>query len=72
MADKILIAGASGVVGAAAVEAFLREGYEVVALSRRRPEIDSTQSFTHLAVDLQDATASHAALGALQGVTQVV
>jgi NAD(P)-dependent dehydrogenase (short-subunit alcohol dehydrogenase family) len=52
-------------VGAAAVEAFLREGWEVVALSRRAPEIAGSQAFTHLAVDLQDAAASRAALGAL-------
>jgi len=72
MRNKVLVAGASGVVGAAAVEAFLREGWEVVALSRRAPEIAGSQAFTHLAVDLQDAAASRAALGALTGVTHLV
>ena len=72
MRNKVLVAGASGVVGAAAVEAFLREGWEVVALSRRAPEIAGSQAFTHLAVDLQDAAASRAALGALSGVTHLV
>jgi NAD(P)-dependent dehydrogenase (short-subunit alcohol dehydrogenase family) len=62
MSKKVLVAGASGVVGAAAVEAFLREGWEVVALSRRAPEVAGSQAFTHLAVDLQDAAASRAAL----------
>ena len=37
MTKKVLIAGASGVVGMAAVEAFLRGGWQVVALSRRAP-----------------------------------
>lgn len=72
MPNKILIAGASGVVGAAAVDAFLADGWEVVALSRRRPETRSTRPYVHLAVDLRDAAASRAALGALSGVTHVV
>ena len=72
MSNKVLIAGASGVVGAAAVEAFLADGWEVVALSRRRPEIAHAKPYTHVAVDLRDAQASRAALGALSGVTHVV
>lgn len=70
MTKKVLIAGASGVVGMAAVEAFQREGWQVVALSRRPPEVEG--QFEHLAVDLRDATASRDALGRLQGVTHVV
>jgi len=70
MTKKLLIAGASGVVGMAAVEAFLREGWQVVALSRRAPEVQG--SFEHLAVDLRDATASADALGTLTDVTHVV
>ena len=54
MKGTVLIAGASGLVGAAAVESFLAAGYDVIALSRRRPEVDSTQSFTHSALDLPD------------------
>ncbi len=69
---KVLVAGASGVVGAAAVEAFLRDGWEVVALSRRAPEINSTRSYLHLSIDLQDAAASKTALGAVSGVTHLV
>ena len=72
MSKKVLVAGASGVVGTAAVEAFLAQGCEVVALSRRRPEIARSETFTHLAVDLRDAAASRDALGALSGVTHVV
>ena len=72
MPNKVLIAGASGVVGAAAVDAFLADGWEVVALSRRRPELVHERPYTHLSVDLRDAAASRAALGALTGVTHVV
>lgn len=72
MAGTVLIAGASGVVGAAAVDEFLSQGWEVIALSRRRPEVDSPKAFTHLSVDLRDAAATRAALSGLGGVTHVV
>lgn len=70
---KILIAGASGVVGAAAVDRFLaRDDFEVVALSRRRPEVESVRDFEHLSVDLRDADAAKAVLDGLSGVTHVL
>ena len=72
MQKKVLVAGASGVVGVAAVEAFLREGWTVVALSRRPPEVQVPGKVEHLGVDLRDAAASSAALGALKDVTHVV
>ncbi|MGE3774730.1 MAG: NAD-dependent epimerase/dehydratase family protein, partial [Gammaproteobacteria bacterium] len=72
MRKKVLVAGASGVVGVAAVEAFLREGWTVVALSRRSPEVQVAGTVEHLAVDLRDEAASKAALGALKDVTHVV
>ncbi len=72
MANKVLIAGASGVVGASAVDAYLAAGWDVVALSRRPPETDSTQPFQHLACDLRDAASARAALASLTGVTHVV
>lgn len=72
MIDKVLVAGASGVVGTAAVEGFLDAGWDVVALSRRVPEIAHKRSFQHVSADLQDAAASTAVLGGLQGVTHVV
>ncbi|MEY3476229.1 MAG: dependent epimerase/dehydratase family, partial [Pseudomonadota bacterium] len=34
---KVLIAGASGLVGYAAARAFIKEGWKVIALSRRIP-----------------------------------
>ena len=72
MPGKVLIAGASGLVGTAAVEAFLREGYEVVAVSRRRPEVDTTRDFTHLAVDLRDREECGRTFGGVGDVTHVV
>lgn len=69
---KVLIAGASGVVGAAAVEQFLDQGWDVVALSRRKPEIANPRPFEHLSIDLQNAQATQAALSRLTDVTHVV
>ena len=40
MTATVLVAGASGVVGTAAVERFLADGWDVVAVSRRAPEVD--------------------------------
>ena len=59
-------------VGAAAVEAFLNVGWDVVALSRRKPEVASSKSFQHLAVDLRDSATSKAQLGTSSNVTHVV
>lgn len=72
MAKTVLIAGASGLVGCAAVDAFLDAGWEVIALSRRKPEVFSERTFTHLTVDLQDRTACEAAFSHLADVTHVV
>jgi len=61
---SVLIAGASGLVGNATLELVLsRNGWhDVTALSRRRPEVDTTRPFTHLSVDLRDADATASAL----------
>ncbi len=72
MKGTVLVAGASGLVGAAAVEAFLEDGYDVIALSRRRPEIDSKKPFTHCALDLRDASACAEAARGFAAVTHVV
>ncbi len=71
MTNTVLITGASGLVGAAAVERFLDSGWDVVAVSRRAPEIRSSRPFRHLAVDLRDADACRAAF-ALPEITHVV
>lgn len=70
---KVLVVGASGVVGNAVVERFLeRDRYEVVAVSRRKPEVASTRPFQHLAVDLTDRESTRSALEPLVDVTHVV
>jgi nucleoside-diphosphate-sugar epimerase len=71
LSRSILIAGASGVVGAAAVEHFVTNGWRVIALSRRRPGT-GVDGYEHLRVDLADAAATSEALGRLGGVTHVV
>jgi len=70
---KAVVAGASGVVGNAVVERLLERGrHEVVALSRRTPEITGSRQFTHLPVDLTDAAATRTALAGEPGVTHLV
>ena len=71
MAEKVLIAGASGVVGFAAVKHFAeRGGCEVTAVSRRRP-LETFGARFH-AVDLTDARACADLCDALGGVTRLV
>jgi nucleoside-diphosphate-sugar epimerase len=69
----VLIVGASGVVGSAALERFLRDDErDVVAVSRREPEIDAARRYRHVSVDLHDPDATRAALGDLGDVEDVV
>lgn len=72
MSKTVLIAGASGLVGTAAVEKFLDEGYEVIAASRRKPELSTPRPFKHLALDLQSEAACREAARELGHVTHVV
>jgi len=78
MTPTVLVVGASGLVGTAAVERFLRDDRRVVALSRRPVELDpalaavAATNLVHLAVDLRDRAACEAALGPLRSVTEVV
>ena len=70
---KVLIVGASGVIGSAAVEHFARhDGWSVVGLSRRRPDVPADCVFEHLPVDLMDADACRAAADGFADVTHVV
>jgi nucleoside-diphosphate-sugar epimerase len=72
MASKtVLVAGATGLVGHAAMRHFAGEpGTRVVAVSRRKPA--ETFGADFIPVDLQDRSASAAVLGALPDVTHVV
>lgn len=75
MAKKTaLVVGASGVVGSAAVERFLSsdDDWDVVAISRRVPEVESDRSFRHLAVDLRREAEVATAIAGLSDVTHVV
>ncbi len=71
MRRTVVIAGASGVVGAAAVEHFSGGDWDVVAVSRRRPDVEADR-FTHLSVDLTDAAATAEALGGLRNATHLI
>jgi nucleoside-diphosphate-sugar epimerase len=70
MAEHVLVTGASGLVGRAAMEHFAREGVKTTAVSRRAP-FDSYGA-THLSVDLADETACAQAFGGLTDITQIV
>lgn len=72
MNAKALVVGASGVVGTAAVRSLLREGWDVVGISRRTPEIDPDRRFRHLSIDLFDVRAAAEQLRNVGGVTHVV
>ena len=70
---QILIAGASGVVGQAAVEHFAGlPGWRVTAVSRRAPIVAAGLAFDHVALDLTDEKACRAAIGKLPAITHVV
>jgi nucleoside-diphosphate-sugar epimerase len=66
------VAGASGVVGTAAVQAFADAGDEVVAVSRRAPELERPVPFRHVPIDLRDAAACRDAVAGLGPVSHVV
>jgi nucleoside-diphosphate-sugar epimerase len=64
-AGRVLVAGASGLIGTAAITAFTNAGWDVVAVSRRPPEMDGSTGFDHLPVNLMDAAATRSALASL-------
>lgn len=67
----MLVVGATGLVGATAVRHFSGlPGWSVAAVSRRAPA--GGAGVTHLPIDLTDAAACRAGLGALRGITHVL
>ena len=70
MEQHVLVAGATGLVGRAAMEHFARKGVKTTAVSRRRPW--NTYGAQWISADLADEAACAAALGGLTDVTQVV
>jgi nucleoside-diphosphate-sugar epimerase len=70
-AKTVLIAGATGLVGQAALEVFGRQpGTRVIALSRRRPE--DLFGAEHRALDLRDRGAAMAVASEFRDATHVV
>ena len=70
-AKKVLVAGATGLVGHACLKHFaLQTDCEVIALSRRRP--DETHGARWLPLDLTDAAACAALAPEFAGVTHLV
>jgi len=67
---KVLVAGASGLVGHAAIEEFVKAGWRVVGLSRRKPgDIPGAEL---IALDLLDREACERTLSGMSDVTHVV
>ncbi len=68
---RVLVAGVSGVVGFAAARRFAAQGWEVLGLSRRKPDRLPSE-VRHLAVDLADPASVAAVAGDLAGVTHLM
>jgi nucleoside-diphosphate-sugar epimerase len=71
VANKVLVTGASGLLGVAAIEKFLSAGWEVVGVSRRKPKLPSGRDVRFLPVDLRDEDAARAAFEPLADVTHI-
>lgn len=59
-------------MGTAVVDAFLDDGWDVVAVFRRRPEVLGQRPFRQFSVDLRDDQACRQAFSTLSHVTHVV
>lgn len=68
----VAVFGASGLVGAAAVSAFLQAGERVLAISRRKPELVERGEMEHRALDLTDPASALDALARRDDITHVV
>src|SRR5580692_2556991 len=68
---KMLVTGASGLLGVAAIEKFLTAGWKVVGVSRRKPEPPSGRDIDFLSVDLRDKEKARAAFEPLTGITHI-
>jgi nucleoside-diphosphate-sugar epimerase len=71
MKNKVLVAGASGLIGVAAIESFLDAGWDVVGVSRRKPELPSGRDFEFVSLDLRDENATRKALFPLANAMHV-
>ena len=75
MSDRrALVVGATGVTGAPVCEQLLRKGWDVYAISRRKPSLSANVAngpLTHLPIDLTDNSAIQDGLSKLKDVTHV-
>src|ERR1700751_5068120 len=71
MSNKVLVTGASGLLGVAAIEKFLSAGWEVVGVSRRKPELPSGRKFEFLSVDLRHKQEARLAFERLTDITHI-
>ena len=71
MSNKVLVTGASGLLGVAAIEKFLSAGWDVVGVSRRKPELPSGRDIEFLSVDLRDEETARAAFEPLTDITHI-
>lgn len=67
---QILVTGATGIVGRSAMQHYVERGYEVVAVSRRKPL--NTYGASWHSLDLADETACKNLLSPLTGIVQIV
>lgn len=70
--QTLLVAGASGVIGAGAVEHFARLGWRVFALSRRAPLVAEDCAFTPIRADLTDVAACAEVVSVLPPITHLI
>src|SRR5260221_1237861 len=69
--NKVLVMGASGLLGLAAIEKFLRGAWAVAGVSRRKPELPSGRDVEFLSVDLRDEETARAAFEPLTDITHI-
>jgi nucleoside-diphosphate-sugar epimerase len=70
--NKVMVTGASGLLGVAAIEKFLSAGWDVVGVSRRKPELPGGRDIDFLSVDLRDRDKARAAFEPLTDITHIV
>jgi NAD(P)-dependent dehydrogenase (short-subunit alcohol dehydrogenase family) len=71
MPKKVLITGASCLLGVAAIEKFLSAGWDVAGVSRRKPDLPSGRDIEFLSVDLRDEDAARAAFEPLSDIATI-
>lgn len=68
---RVLVAGATGLIGRAAIRAFLDAGWEVAGLSRVAPLFPDDAAYTPVSADLRDGPGIESAISSLPPVTHL-